>query len=59
MQTTIIIREIVNRAVPLDLTCAIKRAEQNALRARLRLDIEDLLRKVERLQGYEPRTQLK
>lgn len=38
------IKAIIERAIPLDMTCEIKRTEQLARRARLRIDIEDLLR---------------
>lgn len=59
MQTTIIIREIVNNAIPLHPTCQIERAKDMERRARLRIAIEDLLRREKPLQPFEPRTQLK
>jgi hypothetical protein len=50
------IKEIINRAIPLDLKCAINRALQMEKRARLRIDIEELIRKPK---PFEPRTELK
>lgn len=41
-----LIKQIVEDAIPLDMTCEIKRREQLRLRAKLRLDIEELLRSV-------------
>jgi len=51
-----IIRAIVERAIPLNPTCAIERTKEIERRARLRLDIEDLLREVK---PFDPRTELK
>jgi len=44
MNTETIIREIVNRAIPLHPTCAIERTKEMERRARLRIDIEELVR---------------
>jgi hypothetical protein len=56
MNTETIIREIVNRAIPLHPTCAIERTKEMERRARLRIDIEELVRKPK---PYDPRTDLK
>ena len=50
------IKEMVNEAIPLTENCAIKRSEENLRRAKLRLQIEELLREVK---PYDPRTVLK
>jgi len=50
------IQIIVERNLPLDNTCQTKRNEQMKQRIAIRMDLEDLFRK---LQQYEPRTQLK
>lgn len=55
-QETTKIREIVERAIPLDPKCEVNRKEQMERRARLRIDIEDLLRTV---RPYDPRTATK
>ena len=52
------IREIIERAIPLDPKCAITRAKQMERRARLRLDIEEMVR-VAKPAPYEPRTEMK
>ena len=52
------IRDIIERAIPLDPKCAIKRANQMERRARLRLDIEEMVR-VAKPVPYEPRTEMK
>ena len=60
METTTLIREIVNRAIPLHPTCAIERAKEMERRARLRIDIEELFYRAKKtLQSHEPRTELK
>ena len=56
MNTETIIREIVNRAIPLHPTCAIERTKEMERRARLRIDIEELVRKPK---PYNPVTELK
>ena len=56
MATNNEIKEIVERAIPLDPKCAIKRTLQMERRARLRLDIEELIRKPK---PFDPRTELK
>lgn len=56
MTTEIQIKEIVNRAIPLDPKCAIKRSVEMERRARLRIDIEELFRKPK---PYDPRTEMK
>ena len=50
------IQIIVEKHIPLDPTCEIKRKEQIKQRVGIRIEIEELTRK---LQQYEPRTQLK
>lgn len=56
MTTEIIIREIINRAIPLNPTCAIERSKEMERRARLRIDIEELL---QRRKPFDPRTEMK
>lgn len=50
------IQIIVEKHIQLDPTCEIKRKEQIKQRIGIRIEIEELTRK---LQQYEPRTQLK
>ena len=50
------IQIIVERNLPLDHKCEIKRMEQMKQRIAIRLELEELTR---HLQQYEPRTQLK
>ena len=50
------LRQIIERAIPLNPNCAIERAKEIERRARLRIDIEDLIRKVK---PYDPRTEIK
>jgi len=52
------IKEIVERNIPLDPKCEIKRKEQILQRVQLRLQVEELIRELS-LQQYEPRIQLK
>lgn len=56
MKETTIIREIINKAIPLNPACAVERAKELGRRAVLRMDIEALLREKK---PYDPRTQLK
>ena len=49
---------IVERNIPLNPTCEIKRKEQIKQRVMLRIQIEELIRELS-LQQYEPRTQFK
>ena len=56
MKETTIIREIINKAIPLHPTCEVERAKEMERRAALRIDIEALLRDKK---PYDPRTQLK
>jgi len=51
------IKEIINRAIPLDMKCAINRALQMEKRARLRIDIEELL--IRKVKPFDPRTEIK
>lgn len=57
MTTESKIKEIVENHIPLDPKCAVKRSEQMAQRAGLRLDLEYLFREVAK--PYDPRTELK
>lgn len=50
------IQLIVEKHIPLDMTCEIKRKEQIKQRVGIRIEIEALLRDVK---PYDPRTQLK
>jgi hypothetical protein len=50
------IQIIVERNLPLDPTCQTKRNEQMKQRISLRLQLEELFRKI---QQYEPREQIK
>lgn len=52
------IKEIIERAIPLDPKCAINRSLQMERRARLRLDIEEMVR-IAKPVPFDPRTQLK
>jgi len=52
------IKQIVERNIPLDPKCQVKRKEQILQRVQLRLQLEELIRSLS-LQQYEPRTQLK
>lgn len=52
------IKIIVERNIPLNPTCEIKRKEQIKQRVMLRIQIEELIRELS-LQQYEPRTQFK
>lgn len=56
MTTETIIREIVNKAIPLHPTCAIERSKEMERRARLRIEIEELIR---RPKPFNPVTELK
>lgn len=53
------IKQLVNDAIPLDMTCEVKRKEQIALRARLRVDIELLFREHGKIVPFDPRQSLK
>lgn len=50
------VKQIAERAIPLDEKCAVVRSEQIKRRATLRIEIEELLRA---LKPYDPREQLK
>ena len=50
------IKEIIKDAIPLNPTCEIERKKEIERRARLRTDIEELLRTIK---PYEPRTEIK
>jgi len=52
------IQVIVERNIPLNPTCQVKRTEQIKQRVMLRLQVEELIRELS-LQQYEPRQQLK
>lgn len=55
MQQVII--KIVNEAIPLNPTCATERSKEIARRAKLRIEIEALLR--DRSQPYKPELEYK
>jgi len=52
------IQIIVERNIPLDPTCQTKRNEQMKQRIMIRMQMEELVRKLS-FQQYEPREQLK
>ena len=51
------ITQIINDAIPLNPTCAIERSKEIARRAKLRIEIEALLR--DRSQPYMPQMEYK
>ena len=54
------LKQIIEDAIPLNQKCAIERNKEILRRAKLRLDIEELMREQKpKLQSYEPRTELK
>lgn len=51
------IEKIIEDAIPLTMDCEIKRSAELKRRARLRIDIEELIR--EKLKPFDPRTNTK
>lgn len=53
------IKKIIEQAIPLTENCEIKRSAEIKRRAKLRIDIEELLRHRDTSQPYKPDLQLK
>lgn len=61
MNTDEKIKKISDEAIPLDMTCEIKRKEQISRRARLRIDIQGLIRDEvrDKTEPYKPELEYK
>jgi len=53
------IKQIIESAIPLTENCEIKRSEELKRRAKLRIDIEELLRTHDTSQPYKPNLEYK
>ena len=53
------IKKIIEQAIPLTENCEIKRSDEIKRRAKLRMDIEELLREEKAKQPYKPELEYK
>ncbi len=53
------IKQIIESAIPLTMDCEIKRSEEIKRRARLRIDIEELIRQEKTKQPFKPELEYK
>lgn len=53
------IKQIIEQAIPLTMNCEIKRSAEIRRRARLRIDIEELIRQEKAKQPFKPELEYK